>query len=80
MSGVGNIYADESLWMARIHPERIANTLQESEVLELLRCVKKVMSRALKQGGTSFDELYINVNGESGYFAVQLEAYGRPIS
>ncbi len=77
MSGVGNIYADESLWMARINPERIANTLQESEVLELLRCVKKVMSRALKQGGTSFDELYINVNGESGYFAVQLEAYGQ---
>lgn len=77
MSGVGNIYADEALWWAQIHPERTANTLQRDEVADLLRAVKKVMSKALKQGGTSFDELYINVNGESGYFAVQLEAYGQ---
>ena len=77
MSGVGNIYADEALWRARIHPERMANSLKADEVNELLRSVKSVMSRALKQGGTSFDDLYINVNGESGYFAVQLEAYGQ---
>ena len=77
MSGVGNIYADEALWRAKIHPERMANSLKADEVNELLRSVKSVMSRALKQGGTSFDDLYINVNGESGYFAVQLEAYGQ---
>ena len=77
MSGVGNIYADEALWLARIHPERIASTLTESEVKALLKAVKTVMRRALKQGGTSFDSLYINVNGESGYFAVELEAYGQ---
>ena len=55
----------------------MANSLKADEVNELLRSVKSVMSRALKQGGTSFDDLYINVNGESGYFAVQLEAYGQ---
>ena len=77
MSGVGNIYADEALWLAQIHPERIASTLNESEVKALLKAVKTVMRRALKQGGTSFDSLYINVNGESGYFAVELEAYGQ---
>ncbi|MEN9306008.1 MAG: hypothetical protein RLY76_1276 [Actinomycetota bacterium] len=77
MSGVGNIYADESLWRAKIHPERLAHTLSEDEINELLRAAKSVMSKALKQGGTSFDDLYINVNGESGYFAVELEAYGQ---
>ncbi len=77
MSGVGNIYADEALWRAKLHPERMANTLSEDETKALLSAVKKVMAKALKQGGTSFDDLYINVNGESGYFAVELEAYGR---
>jgi formamidopyrimidine-DNA glycosylase len=77
MSGVGNIYADEALWRAQIHPERMANTLSDKELSQLLRAVKFVMSRALKQGGTSFDDLYINVNGESGYFSIELEAYGQ---
>lgn len=83
MSGVGNIYADEALWLAKIHPERFAQSLRREEVEELLKAVKKVMSAALKQGGTSFDDLYINVNGESGYFDVELEAYaqdGEPCS
>jgi formamidopyrimidine-DNA glycosylase len=77
MSGVGNIYADEALWLAKIHPERIASSLEPGEVTSLLKAVKKVMTAALKQGGTSFDDLYINVNGESGYFDVELEAYGQ---
>lgn len=83
MSGVGNIYADEALWLASIHPQRVANTLKRIEVEELLTSVEEVMSAALKQGGTSFDDLYINVNGESGYFDVELEAYaqdGEPCS
>jgi len=77
MSGVGNIYADEALWHAKIHPERLSSSLSEAEIGELLRAVKRVMKSALKQGGTSFDDLYINVNGESGYFEVSLRAYGR---
>lgn len=77
MSGVGNIYADEALWQAKVHPERLSSSLNEQELDEILRAVKKVMKSALKQGGTSFDDLYINVNGESGYFEVSLRAYGR---
>lgn len=77
MSGVGNIYADEALWRAKVHPERMANTLSFEESNEIIRAVKAVMTKAIKQGGTSFDDLYINVNGESGYFAVNLEAYGQ---
>lgn len=77
VSGVGNIYADEALWRAKIHPERIAKKLSEQEISNLLDATKFVMEKALKAGGTSFDELYINVNGESGYFDVELEAYGQ---
>ena len=77
MSGIGNIYADEALWYSQIHPERIASSLSERELADILRSVKKVMNRALQAGGTSFDDLYINVNGESGYFEVSLCAYGR---
>ena len=76
MSGVGNIYADEALWYAKVHPERMSSSLSESELAEILRAVKKVMKSALKQGGTSFDDLYVNVNGDSGYFEVSLRAYG----
>lgn len=76
VSGIGNIYADEALWRARIHPERLAARIPEREILELLTAAKFVMSRALKKGGTSFDDLYVNVNGESGYFEISLRAYG----
>lgn len=77
LSGIGNIYADEALWRAKIHPERKASTLERREVLNILRGVKLVMTRALKKGGTSFDDLYVNVNGESGYFDISLRAYGQ---
>ena len=77
MSGVGNIYADEALWRARIHPESIAEELTSTQILNVLTAAQKVMERALKAGGTSFDDLYINVNGESGYFERSLAAYGR---
>ena len=77
VSGIGNIYADEALWRAKIHPERKAKSLTEVEVRNLISSVKAVMKRALKAGGTSFDDLYINVNGESGYFELSLNAYGR---
>lgn len=77
ISGVGNIYADESLWRARIHPERDAQSLSREELHDLITSIRAVMKRALNAGGTSFDQLYVNVNGESGYFANKLEVYGR---
>ena len=77
LSGIGNIYADEALWMAQIHPETSTQNLNLSEIENLLRKSKQVMKAALKEGGTSFDDLYINVNGESGYFERRLKVYGR---
>ena len=77
LSGIGNIYADESLWLAKVHPERKANELKLKDIQRVLLSAKKVMSDALEVGGTSFDELYVNVNGESGYFDISLKAYGQ---
>jgi formamidopyrimidine-DNA glycosylase len=77
ISGVGNIYADEALWRARLNGERPGRRLTRAQVAELLGHVRVVMGDALAQGGTSFDALYVNVNGESGYFDRSLHAYGR---
>lgn len=77
ISGVGNIYADEALWRARIHGERPGDRLTAAQVRELLGHARDVMTAALGEGGTSFDALYVNVNGESGYFDRSLHAYGR---
>ena len=77
VSGVGNIYADEALWRARIHGERPGDRLTAAQVRLLLAEARAVMTAALAQGGTSFDTLYVNVNGESGYFDRSLHAYGR---
>lgn len=77
ISGVGNIYADEALWRARIHGDRPGDRLTATQVRELLGHARDVMVSALGQGGTSFDALYVNVNGESGYFDRSLHAYGR---
>ena len=77
ISGVGNIYADEALWRARIHGDRPGDRLTAKQVRELLGQARYVMTEALGQGGTSFDSLYVNVNGESGYFDRSLHAYGR---
>jgi formamidopyrimidine-DNA glycosylase len=77
VSGVGNIYADEALWRARIHGERPGDRLTAGQVRELLGHARDVMTAALREGGTSFDALYVNVNGESGYFDRSLHAYGR---
>jgi len=77
ISGIGNIYADEALWRSSLHYARGARGLRRAEVEALLANVRVVMSEALAQGGTSFDALYVNVNGESGYFSRGLDAYGR---
>ncbi|WP_104107222.1 bifunctional DNA-formamidopyrimidine glycosylase/DNA-(apurinic or apyrimidinic site) lyase [Nocardioides sp. 616] len=77
VSGVGNIYADESLWRARLHGERPGNRLTRGQALGVIAEAQAVMLAALEQGGTSFDSLYVNVNGESGYFDRSLHAYGR---
>ena len=77
MSGVGNIYADEALWRSKMHPETRTEKLVTKRVAELITNATEVMSEALAVGGTSFDELYINVNGESGYFERSLAVYGQ---
>ncbi|MEV0225051.1 bifunctional DNA-formamidopyrimidine glycosylase/DNA-(apurinic or apyrimidinic site) lyase [Streptomyces sp. NPDC050704] len=77
ISGVGNIYADEALWRARLHYERPTTGFTRPRTAELLGHVRDVMNAALAVGGTSFDSLYVNVNGESGYFDRSLDAYGR---
>ena len=77
VSGVGNIYADESLWRARMHYARGTDTLRRADALRLLAEVRKVLEAAIRAGGTSFDALYVSVNGESGYFDRSLEVYGR---
>jgi formamidopyrimidine-DNA glycosylase len=77
VSGVGNIYADEALWAARVHPEQSTRSLSRIKARALLSEVRAVFAKALDEGGTSFDELYRNVNGEAGYFAHSLNAYGQ---
>jgi formamidopyrimidine-DNA glycosylase len=77
VSGVGNIYADEALWRARLHYARPTETLTRPEALRVLTAVRDVMAAALAEGGTSFDRLYVDVNGESGYFDRSLQAYGQ---
>ena len=77
VSGIGNIYADEALWRAKINGARLASSLTRAKLAELLDAAAGVMTDALGQGGTSFDSLYVNINGESGYFDRSLDAYGR---
>lgn len=77
VSGVGNIYADEALWLAGLHGDRRGDRLRTADVERVLSAARTVMIAALGQGGTSFDALYVNVNGESGYFDRSLEVYGQ---
>jgi formamidopyrimidine-DNA glycosylase len=77
VSGIGNIYADEALWRARVHGARLASSMTRAKLGEVLDAAAEVMTEALGQGGTSFDSLYVDVNGESGYFERSLDAYGR---
>ncbi len=77
ISGVGNIYADEALWRARLHYARPTETLNRPEVTRLLAAVRAVMQEALAAGGTSFDALYVSTEGVSGLFERRLAVYGR---
>jgi formamidopyrimidine-DNA glycosylase len=77
VSGIGNIYADEALWRSRLHGARAADKLTRRQARDLLSAAAEVMREALGQGGTSFDSLYVNVNGQGGYFERSLAAYGR---
>ena len=77
VSGIGNIYADEALWRAKLHYARPTDTLRRAEAERVLESAREVMLDALAAGGTSFDSLYVNVNGASGYFDRSLNAYGR---
>ena len=77
VSGIGNIYADEALWRAKLHYARATETMKPLQIREILRHAHEVMAEALDVGGTSFDALYVNVNGESGYFERGLAVYGQ---
>jgi formamidopyrimidine-DNA glycosylase len=77
VSGIGNIYADEALWRAKLHYARATDRLRPGQIVNLMGAVTDVFTAALKDGGTSFDRLYVNVNGESGYFDQSLNVYGR---
>lgn len=77
ISGIGNIYADETLWRAKIHPETLTSELSSKKIASIIESATEVMREAINQGGTSFDDLYINVNGESGFFEQSLAAYGQ---
>ena len=77
VSGVGNIYADESLWRVKLHWARATDRLRPGQIADLMAAVTDVFNEALKDGGTSFDSLYVDVNGESGYFGRSLNVYGR---
>jgi formamidopyrimidine-DNA glycosylase len=77
IGGVGNIYADEALWRARLHGARPTDRLTRGQVADLLEGVRDVLGEALAQGGTSFDALYVDVNGQSGYFSRFLAVYGQ---
>jgi formamidopyrimidine-DNA glycosylase len=77
IGGVGNIYADEALWRARLHWARPTETLPRADLRRLLAAVRGVLADAVAAGGTSFDALYVNVNGQSGWFDRSLSAYGR---
>ena len=77
MSGVVNIYADEALWRAKVHPESLTSELSRKKITAVIDSATQVMQEAIAKGGTSFDDLYIDVNGESGFFDQSLSAYGR---
>nr|WP_231492511.1 zinc finger domain-containing protein [Glycomyces sp. NRRL B-16210] len=77
ISGVGNIYADEALWRARLRGRRSGDSISQRKAMELLGHVTDVLTESLAVGGTSFDELYVDARGEAGYFARELAVYGR---
>jgi formamidopyrimidine-DNA glycosylase len=77
LSGIGNIYADESLWLSRLHYDKPADSLTKAKAKELLKVAGEVLAKAVAKGGTSFDQQYKNVNGEAGYFSQELFAYGQ---
>ena len=77
MSGIGNIYADETLWRTRLNYDRPASIISAKKLNDVIEVAKVVLDEAVERGGTSFDEQYKNVNGESGYFSQDLNAYSR---
>ncbi|WP_247645164.1 zinc finger domain-containing protein [Arcanobacterium buesumense] len=76
-SGIGNIYADEALWQARVHPRKITTAMTVTAIVDVYMAAQDVMERALAAGGTSFDSLYVNVDGQAGYFERALHVYGK---
>jgi formamidopyrimidine-DNA glycosylase len=76
LRGVGNIYADESLFRAGIHPRRRASTLTREQLGKLFVSVKEVLQEAIALGGSSISD-YVDADGEEGFFQLQHRVYGR---
>ena len=74
--GVGNIYVDESLFRAKIHPQRVASSLTENEIERIVTEVKATLAEAIEQGGSTI-RTYINSQGQIGMFQQQLLVYGQ---
>ncbi len=78
VAGVGNIYADEALWMSKIHPECASDSLKPAEVKRLLESIKDVMQRAVEAGGSTLsDQSYQQPSGETGYFQFEHHVYDK---
>ncbi len=77
VSGIGNIYADETLFASRMNPGQRASSLSETQIQEVFKHAGTIMEAAIKHGGTSFDELYVDTSGNPGYFEQELQVYGR---
>ena len=76
VSGIGNIYADEALWVANVHGETVSSSLSKQRISAVIDAAREVMAAALAQGGTSLDALYVDVAGGNGYFSRSLNVYG----
>lgn len=74
--GVGNIYAAEALFLARIHPQQPSSTLSLAQCRKLCRSIRVVLGRSIRQGGTTLRD-FVNENGQPGYFRQQLNVYDR---
>ena len=74
--GVGNIYANESLFLAGISPKRSAGKISKPRYEKLVECIQQVLQRAIVVGGTTLKD-FTGSDGEPGYFAQSLHVYGR---
>lgn len=76
LAGLGNIYTDEALYLARLHPETMVQELKPAQIRRLHQAIQEVLQRGIEAGGASV-RTYLNGKGEMGYFQLQIQVYGR---